>query len=318
MRNAPALLALLALLVMACTQTPPVSNSATPSGSSSCLLPISIVDAQGNLQGAFVSYPSGKVAIDASGAGGGYYDRAFSKWLPMNRNSVSPDGARYAYTERKVPGTPGQERLHLVEVSNGNDRLYELGSVGDLSAYVIVDFAPEGIWLSYAGYESPGAGLFLLDLTTGALKDVGGPWVVFEPVTGGPGVFWFTDGGPNPQVSIGMGSIVPARLQRFTIADGKTEIWFSKPGSYLKVLGTDLAAHPIFTSSAITGNGNDVWLALSPTQAKVIGLPQGDYQLITDSHGVWFGSRQGIYLYSAGGRLQKVSNQPGYPANGCF
>jgi hypothetical protein len=49
----------------------------------------------------------------------------------------------------------------------------------------------------------------------------------------------------------------------------------------------------------------------------VIGLPQGDYVLIADSHGVWFGSRQGIYLYSVAGRLLKVSNQPGYPANGC-
>ena len=39
---------------------------------------------------------------------------------------------------------------------------------------------------------------------------------------------------------------------------------------------------------------------------------------ITDSHGVWFGSQQGIYLYSSSGGLQKVSNQPGYPANGCL
>jgi hypothetical protein len=33
---------------------------------------------------------------------------------------------------------------------------------------------------------------------------------------------------------------------------------------------------------------------------------------------VWFGSPQGIYLYSDAGGLQKVSDQPGYPANGCF
>jgi hypothetical protein len=33
---------------------------------------------------------------------------------------------------------------------------------------------------------------------------------------------------------------------------------------------------------------------------------------------VWFGSEQGIYLYSAGAGLQKVSNTPGLPANGCF
>lgn len=308
------------MLVMACSQAPPVSNSATPPSSLSCRLPISIVDVNGSLKGgAFVSYPSGKVTLDPKGAGGGYYDRAFSKWLPVNRNSVSSDGTRYAYTERKVPGTLGRQRLLVVDVPSGNDKLYELGQADDTSAYVIVVFAPEGIWLSYSGYEGPGGGLFLLDLATGALKDVGGPVLILEPVAGGSGVFWFTDPGPNPQyVSKGMGYILLDRVQRLTISDGKTETWFSKPGSDLQILGTDLAGHPILSSSPSTGNGNDVWLVSSPTQAKVIGLPQGYNQLIADSHGVWFGGRQGIYLYSDAGGLQKVSNQPGYPANGCF
>jgi hypothetical protein len=39
---------------------------------------------------------------------------------------------------------------------------------------------------------------------------------------------------------------------------------------------------------------------------------------IADSHGVWFGSQQGIYLYSEAAGIQKVSNQPGYIANGCL
>jgi len=237
----------------------------------------------------------------------------------VNRNSVSSDGTRYAYTERKVPGTLGRERLHVVDVPSGNDKLYELGRADDTSAYVIVTFALEGIWLSYSGYEGPGGGLFLLDLATGALKDVGGPVLILEPVAGGSGVFWFTDPGPNPQyVSTGMGGILPARMQRLTISDGKTETWFSKPGSHLQILGTDLAGHPILISSASTGTGNDVWLVSSPTQAKVIALPQGYGQLIADSHGVWFGGQQGIYLYSDAGGMQKVSNQPGYPASGCF
>jgi len=202
----------------------------------------------------------------------------------------------------------------VVEVSSGNDRPYELGPPGDVSAYVVVDFATEGIWLSYAGYEGPGGGLFLLDLATGVLKDAGVPGLV-APVSGGPGVFWFTDAGMTPQTSTGMGSIIPARLQRLTISDGKTQTWFSKPGSYLGILGSDLAGHPIFWANS------DIWsivMALSPSETKVIGLPQGDYQLIADSHGAWLGGQQGIYLYSNAGVLQKVSNQPGYPANGCF
>jgi len=39
---------------------------------------------------------------------------------------------------------------------------------------------------------------------------------------------------------------------------------------------------------------------------------------ITDANGIWFGSSHGIYLFTSAGGLQKVSDQPGYPANGCF
>jgi hypothetical protein len=65
-------------------------------------------------------------------------------------------------------------------------------------------------------------------------------------------------------------------------------------------------------------NENQIRLSVSPSESKVIGLPQGDYQLIPDGHGVWFGGPQGIFLYSDAKGLQKVSDQPGYPANGCF
>jgi hypothetical protein len=40
-------------------------------------------------------------------------------------------------------------------------------------------------------------------------------------------------------------------------------------------------------------------------------------QSISDSHGTWFGTDQGIYLYT-GSAFMRVSNTPGYPANGCL
>jgi len=274
------------------------------------MLPISIADAQGNFKGAFVSFPGGNVTSDPSGVGGQDYDRPLAGWLPVNRYAVSADGTRYAYLDRKVPGTPGQARLHMVDVPTGFDKVVDLGAPGDTSAYTVVSFAPEGMWLSYAGYESPGPGLFLFDARTATMKDVAGPEIL-EPVAGGPGVFWFTDGGPNPQSSVGMGSIIPARMQRLTIWDNKLETWFSEPGSSLTVFGTDMAGHSIFT------DGKDVMLALSPNETKVIGLPQGFYRLLADRRGVWFGGDQGIYLYSASGHVQKVSSQAGSPAGTC-
>jgi hypothetical protein len=38
----------------------------------------------------------------------------------------------------------------------------------------------------------------------------------------------------------------------------------------------------------------------------------------SDNHGLWFGSPNGIYLYSQTGGLQKMSDQPGYPAGFCL
>lgn len=310
----------LALFLTACTQAAqPAANSPATSSANSCRLPISILDAQGHPAGAFLSYPTSKVSIDAGGVGGGYYDRAFSRWLQVSPTAVSHDGARYAYLEPKVPGTLGRQRLHVVDLSKGNDQLYELDSPGGLSAYVIVAFSPEGIWMSYSGYEGPSGGLLLLDLTTGVLKDVGGPGIT-EPVAGGPGVFWFTDPGPNPQASSGMGFPLPARVSRLTIADGKTTIWFTKPGSYVRVLGTDLSSRPIIGAWLNGGDTNDetLWLASSPTDAKEIGVLQGHNEAIADGHGIWFGGDKGIYLYTDAGGLQKVSDQHGYPANVCF
>jgi hypothetical protein len=317
---------LITLMLAACSDRP-VSNLATPTSSSSCKLPISIAQPQGGLKGAFVEFPSGKVTIDPSGAGGGYYDHLFSRWLPVSENDVARDGARYAYFEAKVAGTPEQARLHVVDMSTGSDKVYSVGPPGDNSAYEIVEFAPEGIWLSYAGYEGPRGGLFMLDLASGALTNPGVPGMVeqpggrfvysgetlIEPVAGGPGVFWFTDGGPNPQAAA-IGFTIPARVQRLTVSDGKAEAWFTKQDDWVTVLGTDLAGHPIIAGV----NSQTVWLASSPAEAHVIGLPQGRYGITADSQGVWFGGPQGIYLYTNAGELRKVSSQPGYPAGPCI
>lgn len=300
---------LLAVMAMACSQTQSAAtNSITPSPST-CRLPIAIPDSSGHMQGAFVDYVSGRMTVDPGGVGGAYYDRAYSRWLPVNQNAVSSDGSRFVYLDPKVPGTSARQQLHLVDLPTGSEKLYELAPTGDPAGYVVVSVATEGIWLSFSGYEGPRGGLFLLDLTTGQLKNVGGQRMIFDPVAGGPGIFWFTEPGPNPTMS-GIGFYMPDRVKRFTIVDGKAEDWFIKDGSYLTVLGTDLAGHPILTDST------EVWLASSPDASTVIAVPPGYYHAFTDEHGIWFGGDQGIYLYAATG-VQKVSDQKGAPAGTC-
>ncbi len=331
------------MLVMACGQAPPAAAqptaahspspvastsaqpkpSARPSASGnglSCRLPIATPDGQG----AFITFPAAAVSFDPNaqglpGQGSVYYDRAFSRWLPVSRESVAPDGASYAYLER-WGGVNQRARLHVVQVANGGDRVYEFGTPGQVPPYAIVDFAKEGIYVSVAAYEGPASGLFRFDPASGSFVNVvPGVTELMWPVSGGPGVYWYADGGPDPKTSA-EGFTIPARVERLTLAGAKSEPWFYRSDRAVRLMGADVAGHPIFAAGqAVNSQWQEtVWLASSPSEALEIGLPQAYYRLIADSHGVWFGSRQGIYLYSPEGGLQQVSDQPGFPANGCF
>ena len=300
-------LALLFFAVVACGQAQPVATTQATPGPDVCRLPVIY-----NLHGGFLTFPGGRLTMDPGGDGAAFYDRAFSRWLPVDAKAVVTGGARYAYTERKVPGTLGEQKLHVVDVSTGGDKVFTLSSPTDTSAYDVIELTTEGVWLTYSGYEGPRGGLFLVDLSTGAVKDVGGRLTMFDAIAGGPGVFWFTDPGPHPQQSgVGMGGILPARVNRLTVSDGSSEAWFTKDGSYLQILGTDLAGRPIFT------DGNEVWLATAPDQAKVIQIPQGFYAVFADSHGIWLGGDKGLYLYTPDGETVQVSAQAIAPAGSC-
>ncbi|HEX2681223.1 MAG TPA: hypothetical protein VHQ03_08010 [Candidatus Dormibacteraeota bacterium] len=295
--------------------TPSPPATATPA-ETICKLPVSIADSAGHLEGAFMGYPGGKVTIDPAGDGGAYYDRANKRWLPVPVSAISPDRTRYAYLERKIPGTTGRARLHLVDVATGGDSAYEIGPPGDTSAYLIVDYGAEGIWLTYAGYEAPIQGLLLLaDPTTGVLTDKSGGKQLDVPLYGGPGVFWYTDPGSNPQVSA-IGFPTPSRVQRLTVADGTSEAWFERPGSYVQMFGTDLAGHPIFGTTS-TGNDYDMWIASSPGQVRAIGVAKGGYVVMADERGVWMGGTTGVYLYTTSGDVVTLSTQAALPAGTC-
>src|SRR5260370_16599980 len=89
-----------------------------------CRLTISIDGGPGQ-PGAFIEFPSGIVTPDPAAVGPGsisrpgrelvdyfygrYYDRAYSRWLPVSRVNVSPDGSHYAYVDRVAAQLPNQQ-----------------------------------------------------------------------------------------------------------------------------------------------------------------------------------------------------------------
>jgi hypothetical protein len=357
MRRLPVLLA---MLVMACSQAaqPTAKHMATPSAMASpspvaeqspspsaspsvfdlplttvgfsCRLPISTPDGQG----AFISFPTAATSFDSqahglAGHGGAYYDRAFSRWLPVLRQAVSPDGKHYAYGEA-APDQTKVATMHVVDVATGIDHVFSAPTGAWYVAYGVLDYSSDGIYLM-TNYEVS-HGIAVMDPQTGLIRPVAD--LLYIQASGGHGVFWV--GTPNPADPHPLGGIgaVPNQVDRFNLYDSSRTPWFYRPTNDVYALGIDWAGHPIVRAVngrfdqaqnfVVVGDSGAELLLLIDPQTR-LSLFKGDATFIdslgdpiTDSHGIWFGSRQGIYLSTDLGGLQKVSDQPGYPANGCF
>jgi hypothetical protein len=289
----------------------------------SCRLPISTPDGQG----AFITFPGTKVSFDFSARGllsrgGAYYDRAFSRWLPVSRQAVSPDGKHYAYTE-PGPDQTKQPKIHVVDVATGADRGFITLSQEWFMAYQVLDYSIEGIYL-FQIYESPEFGLWLLNPSTGAMARVAE--LDYIEGAGGTKIFWLGTVNPNDSHNIGTMFAIADQIDRYNLVDGTRVPWLYQPGKGIQMLAVDATGHPIvevINTFVAEDLAVRLMLLLSPTEQRTIITAPARFlgsfeQPIADSHGVWFGSSQGIYLYSDANGLQKVSHQPGFPANGCF
>jgi hypothetical protein len=295
----------------------------------SCRLPV-FVDIGPGQPGGFIDFPSGTVTPDPTAVAnlnrpgrelvdyfyGRYYDRAYSRWLPVSRNRVSPDGSHYAFADRAVADQqdpPARAALHVVAVTTGIELAFDDGPWSN--PYVVLDYAPEGIYLitTFGAYF----GLWLMEPSTGAITRVAN----LSNVQGSAGskVFWV--GTINPNDPHPIAGVAPDELDRVDLVDGSRHTWFYRLGSSVHFIGQDIGGNPIIYVANADGS-TEVLLVPAPGIIRPI-LPAWDVLdtisgPISDSHGIWFGSPKGIYFYSeAIGLLQRVSLQPGYPANGC-
>lgn len=292
----------------------------------SCRLPIWT----SNTKGAFVRFPADTASPDPHARGtvgsawGLYYDRAFSRWLPVPRQSVSPDGKHYAYG---VPA-PDQKKvatMHVVDVATGADHVFATPSTDWFIPYGVLDYTSEGIYL-VTNYEIS-HGLALMNPQTGVIKAVAD--LPDIQASGGNKTFWVGTVNPaDPHPNGGIG-VQPNQIDRFNLGDRTRVEWFYRAGTSPQVIGSDTQGRPFVwapngRNGIVDGDyGAELLLLRSPQSQQSIF--KGSAQLfasssivsLTDSHGTWFGTSHGIYLYT-GAVLMKVSNQAGYPANGCF
>jgi hypothetical protein len=257
-----------------------------------------------------------------------YYDRAVSTWVPAARAAVSPDGSHYAYMS-----FPTLDRgvMNIVAVATGAVRTYPATYPQFAGArYVILDYAKEGIYLGNA-YEGL-AGIWLMDPDSGAIRDVG-PYYFYPVMAVAGSAVWFGTANPaDPNPAPGGLAGTPDSVDSFNFINGRQTSWLYLPGTFVQVVAVDGAGHPIVLVGHGSGSSDNAELVLvtSPGAAQQIfhgtldelnsitrSISIGLSGPIADSHGTWFGSPAGIYLYSPGVGMRKVSDQAGYPGNGC-
>jgi len=328
------------LLVAACAapstaESPPAL--ASPTLTSSGLLPLTTVDFRCSLP--VYSY-AGSRLIDAmvalpartttpGGEGGYYYDREVSRWLPVTRRAVSPDGRRFAYTEGWTVTPPVAPRVHVVDAATGND--IRVVSMPDAQPYAVVDFTSTAIYLVIS-YEGTGPGVWRLDPATGAVAKVS------EGHYQAAGAAWNSvvdPRDPNPTTSALDGQPQPNRIDR-TDGAGGSVTWFYKPGyAVYPIPFAGNKALLIQASSEVNSNAmykTEFWLIAAPgKQTKVAGydgaveppspyrdLSSGFFSAIADVHGIWIGGEHSLYLVKPSGTILRVYGESAYPANGCF
>ena len=331
-------------LVCACAAAAPqvgVTPSPSPSALSSvvpfspppfkCRLPITLFSGVVR-SGAFIDFPSGAVTPDPASAEvnaiplsgreltdktyGLYFDEAYARWLPVYRNAVAPDGAHYAYIDRAISpqGSFPQATLHVVEVKTGIDKT---GDGGPWAArFVVVDYASEGIYIRDAG----SFGVDLVDpLRDGMHKP--DPSIAWYEGSVGNGTYWVD--ATNPVDPAPFDGIGPDELDNVNPSNGSKVVWFYQPGISVHYLAQDPHGRPIILVTVGETNSEEELLYLpSPGVSREILHYRSDEPPISgpiaDSHGVWFGAHDGIYLYTVSDGLRRVSRQAGLPANGCF
>lgn len=145
-------LAGLVLLMLACSQhssTPPSwpATLGTSQVDFKCRLPVLDVSSPGaGIYDAFIDFPAGSLV--PAGTGSFYYDWVVSRWLPVTRYSVSPDGRRYAIAKNPSSGLPSPSRVYVVDAATGAD-LVVVSPYRDL-VFTTGLADDHGIWMSGA------------------------------------------------------------------------------------------------------------------------------------------------------------------------
>ena len=235
----------------------------------------------------FLSFPTGSLSeVRTAPNTTAFYDRAFSKWLPVWRGEVSPDGRRYAYTDGNPMLGDTRGKVHVVDVASGVDRVLYTGA----PVFWVVDFAAEGIYLSESHGDVPTTGLWLENPAGGTPRLISSS--IYSPVIAGPDAYGLTFNSADPHPAPG-GKVGPFnQLTRLDLVTGASTSLFYRPGATLQPLGADQGGDLIVEVLTDWAAPTEWWLITpAATTRKLATFPAtsspGGLDAV-DSHGVWY------------------------------
>ena len=245
------------------------------------------------------------------GSGTPTYDWAASKWLPVGRRTVSPDGSRYAYSEI-IPNPAAQglggppplgTKVHIVDVASHTDTIvYQTTNV--LSAGL---WDADGIYLTQpvALVDTPTAfHVWLLDLGQGSAKQVIGGNAV------GPGDFFIGGGALWILAADPVDPKGAKTLRRVELSGVGQAIWYKQSTAFAQFLGLDADGVPVVSMwSADNGDPGKTYLLPHENSLRLLA-ETGFVQMSVEPDGLWLNG-DGIWFQPAGGTLQKVATARG-------
>ncbi len=293
-------------------QSAPAGPKSTPTPSAftgSCKLPLAWPDpSSGQMTSGFVTFPGASFALDSSvsgvnrpiGAEWLSYDAPMGRWVPVDRQMVSPSGATWLYSTLRA----GTEN-HAVDVRTGrdttlwgSDRVFRVFGLDNTYAYAMLDGTGGGqLWrLPFDGSHA-------------TQINVSGNW---QFVNGGAA--WGTSSDSSQ-------SGTPFSLRRLDLQHNTVITWvqLSGPGT---VVGFDKVGEPIVQ---VGGPGGDVIVAAGQGVQRPVAqnfyfgkgtMGIAHLPALGDAHGIWLFAQDGTYL-SVNGVPSKQASVPAFLAGPC-
>lgn len=324
------------------TPTPTAPPTATPSSALplgqvdfACRLPVTSSGTFGNYNGGFITFPAASYAADPKGAitndsqtdvltttespqlsgtpsfaAPPFYDAAQRRWVPVSPAQSTPDGLTYAYATFD-PATSSQAHVHVVNVAHATDKTFDVAVPPNAEGFTVADFTAAGVYLLPNTFEQLPDGVWLMDPTNGALRQVTQVGPVSAVRSGYVWLAAINPSDPSPPQLRRSGTPSDS-VVRVDLSNGAKATWFYRPGKQVLLLGFDSKGMPIVNVSdpSATTSLSETWLSGGPFVPDTLVLASSHVYLRSpqgDGDRVWFGSDAGIYLYTRAHGLQKVA-----------